>query len=763
MSSDLSTYRDGTPSDQSLKHYTNSKFLDTFYRAILEVFEENDSIQIHFKRDKFSFITIYVILYFQFTSLLWRPGMPISDWNSYESYWHILSYARVDTIIYQLNIQEFIYYAFSALVYSTFIAFSLIFILSIKKINSPRIMKWIIGKALNIQNTILFIPILTFFSILLSQSIRYSRFYPNENTLVITKWDGINCILCILLHIFHAISCEYMSFEIRHCYHNKNFQSKASCATDVKRIISRIIIIELYCFISLDIIEWLHILCSFVCFWLGSMYMIYLPYYNKSPNSIALTKICCEFSTAMCFIAAELFSSAGYLLLSNVIIIPLIALMSPELLKYRYKLITKRNLKAIKNTLHLEIQLRNEMFSQDFQSYNVIKDINKYSQLNPSSIGLLSIWACNYCIYTLKDYRLAYIKLSRIHQVPFSLETSFQEFKCRRILKLNMLSSLEDLNFLNYILKLSKAKTADKVIAQIYIAFASEIVNGRPKISKLEKYVSMMYKKLKVVRKGYEKLCQKYHSGIECQKLLLSFSVDICINHESLILNKLKFKDTEKMSNGILNYFDENNGILLVSGEIDNLGTILYANDQFSRIIGGSAMTLIGSDLSSLIPKPYSLKHNDYLINFVKNCTSSHLNLPPIMLFQTERGYLVECYVKTTLASLSDRIFFLIVGRKLQTSRHAVLVNMQGLIYMHTEVFKVLTSSNLANFKNYYIQDLFPGLCVESLDPNTPLKFIHENKVFYVVKTTKTIKSSRTYQILKIQYYRNLGFPLLEV
>ncbi|OMJ95147.1 hypothetical protein SteCoe_1518 [Stentor coeruleus] len=748
MYSELSTSMEGQTNDKSLKHYSNSKFLDTFYRAILEVFEENDSIKIHLKRDKLSFITIYVILYFQFTSLLWRPEMPISDWNFYENYWHILSYARVDTIIYQLNIQVFAYYAFSALIYATFITFTLIFFLSIKKINPPKIMKWMIGKALNVQNTVLFIPILTFFSILLSQSIKFSKFYVNENTLVITKWDGINCALCMVLHIFHAISCEYMSFEIRHCYHDKNFQSKASCATDVKRIISRIIIIELYCFISLDIIEWLHILCSIVCIWLGSMYIIYIPYYNMSPNSIALTKICCEFSTAICFIAAKMFNSAGYLLLANIIVIPLIGIMSPELLKYRYKLITKRNLKIIKNTLHLEIQLRSELFSQDYQSYNAIKDMNKYSQLNPNGIGLLSIWACNYCIYTLKDYRLAYIKLSRIHQAPFSLETSFQEFKCRRILKLNMLSSLEDLNFLNYILKLSKAKTADKLIAQIYIAFASEIVNGKPKISKLERYVSIMYKKLKVVRKGYEKLCEKYHNGIECQKLLLSFSVDICINHESLILNKLKFKDSEKVTNGALNYFDEDNGILLVSGEADNIGTILYANDQFPRIIGGSAMTLIGSDMSSLIPKPYSLKHNDYMSHFVKNCISSRLNIPPIMLFQTERGYLVECYVKTTLASLSDRIFFLIVARKLQTSRHAVLVNIQGLIYMHTEVFRVLTSSNLANFKDYYIQDIFPGICVELLDTNIPLKFIHENKVFYVVKTIKTIKSSTLYVLL---------------
>lgn len=719
-----------------------SRLLDTFYHSMLEVLNHKEIFQQNRRSDILSFAILYLILYFQFTSLMWRPSMPITSWDSYQGYWQILSYTRLDPLIYESNSQIVIYYLLSSFIYFTFLLFLLIFILSIKKRHPHKLIKWLVGRLLKFENSVLFIPILTFYSIHLSQSINYSKFYLIETPVAATKLTQTNSAICLFLHVFHAVACEYMSFEIRHSHKNKNFQAKAASTTDIKRIISRIIIIEMYCYFPVLNIAWLHILSVIVCIWLGSMYLIYVPYYNKPANQIVMIKITCELSMAVFFIIGKYFDSAGFVLVSSICIIPLMAFLAPQIVEWRYSKIPKSP-ENITNEYLFEVFMRDSLCLIEKPSINIIETFSLFSKTkNFCNLGLVGVWECNYCIYALNDIRLGFLKLYKVSTSYFSLEKSFQEFRCRKLLKENNINSLEDITFLEYILKLSKTKNFDKLICNVYINFAAEMVSASPSIIKLEKYVGILFGKLKLLKAAYEKLCVRYPKGKESKKLWISFNEDIYNYADNFIMNKIRSQNNQKFA-GDLNYFDEKNGILLVSAEKESIGSIVYVNEQFVRIIGSNSSIMINSHINDIIPEIFTLGHNQIILNFANYCTSSVLEVPFTLFFVTERGYLVECFLSISCTSIGISRYYLVTVQKVETSRQCVMLDQNGVILGHSENFKHFTGTYAVNFKNLNLEALFPDLIFEELPENEPIDKEYDGKKFILLKSIKRIRKKK--------------------
>lgn len=720
-----------------------SKSLKIFYSSMAKVFELNEN-STSFRASRLYFLLLYMILYCQFSSLQWRPGMTVYGWSSYASYWQVLSFSRIDTLIYKLNAQFPAYLLLSSTIYITFAHLLIIFGFALKKKTPPKIICLSAGKLLKLESTFLLIPILTFYSILLSQSINYSQFYENDKKLQLDFIYIVNTCICIILHLFHVIITEYMSVELRHSYSHKIFEAKASCATDIKRVISRVIIIQLYSYFSLDSIAWLHILCCAVCGWLGSMYVIYVPYYNRAPNFITFTKICCEFVTSLSFLIAEYLDSSAFLLLFNIFVVPLIGYLSIEIFEWRFKKLENIEFEKIDNYLILELFLRNEL-SKSEGNLEVIEKFTRFSTNKTRDLGLIAIWECNYCIYSIKDFRLAYIKLAKVSKTGFSVETSFQEYKCFKYLKDNSFDLLEDLNFLNYIFKLTRAKQADRMIAKLYVQFLTEIVSSDPSILVLENFMSGIYRELKSLKRSYESLCTKYPKGNECRKLWTTFNEDIFEYADPLSISRLKFNQTDKILIKVINYFDESNGIMLVSAEKETSGTILYVNDQFARLVEGSVHTLTGTQLNNFIPIPYSNDHNFLLIDYANRCKTSAVEFPSSLFLLTERGFLVECYLSISCASLSCHTFYLVLTKKITINRQIAIVNEEGLIYDHSENLKFFIKSERAIYRKSFIQEYLTNLDMKSLQASVPHEYKDNLHNFFIIKTIKVIgKSSIT-------------------
>jgi hypothetical protein len=729
----------GTETKNIFRQY-KSRLLDSFYRSMLEVLNQKEIIQQSKKFEVLSFALCYFLLYFQFTSLMWRPSMPITSWSSYEKYWQILSYTRIDPLIHASGALSIFYYLLSSLVYFTFFLFLLIFIFSVKKKEPGKFVKYLEGKLLKIQTSVLLIPILTIFSINLSQSVHFQQFYLNEEQVSWSKMSKVNSIICLVLHVFHAVSYEYMAYEIRHSYFNKNFQAKATASTDIKRIISRIIIIQMYCYFPVSSITWVHLLSALVCFWLGSMYLIYIPYYNKLANCIVLTKISCEFSITLIFVIGKYFDSAGFILISSLCITPLFICISPQFLDWRYSKIPS-NPDQISNEYLFEVYLRPTLCKTENGSLKTIEILNSYSRKKDfNNLGLIGIWECNYCLYALNDIRLAYLKLYKTSTCSFSLERSFQEFKCRKLLKENSGNSIEDMSFLRYVLKLSKAKDYDKTLCQFYISFAAEMVSASPSIVKLENCVKVLYSRLKFLKTAYENLCLKYPKGKECRKLWVSFNEDI-YHADGFALGRIKYQSTQRAPND-LNYFDEKNGVLLISAEKHSIGTVVYVNEQFCRIIGGTSALLVNSHVNDLIPEMFTHRHNQIILNFANYCTSSVLDVPFSLFLQNERGFLVECFLNISCTSIGFNRYYLTTVKKVENSRQMVLLDQHGQIFAHTENFKHFVQTFNTILKNSLLSSLLPGVNFEEMTENEPVEKDLNGLRFVMVKSVKRLRNT---------------------
>jgi hypothetical protein len=238
------------------------------------------------------------------------------------------------------------------------------------------------------------------------------------------------------------------------------------------------------------------------------------------------------------------------------------------------------------------------------------------------------------------------------------------------------------------------------------------------------------------VEKSYRKLCLKYPDGVESAKLFQSFLEDIRLNQDGERVKKANALVNEVRE---LNYFDDTNGILIVSGEVEDLGKIIYTNPYFAMMMRTTSSSLIGSDLNSLIPYPYTIGHNNTLIRYVRTCSTSQLRFPGSLFMRTEKGHLVEFNFKISCISSNHCIFYLVVAREIENNQSCVLLSSEGFIYSTSENFSKLLKTKEETFENTQIQELVPGLHLKSLPLNQAVKINLEEGPCYVIRSIRII------------------------
>eukprot|EP01138_Halocafeteria_seosinensis_P012737 gb/GECG01013013.1/.p1 GENE.gb/GECG01013013.1/~~gb/GECG01013013.1/.p1 ORF type:complete len:1765 (+),score=203.56 gb/GECG01013013.1/:1-5295(+) len=79
---------------------------------------------------------------------------------------------------------------------------------------------------------------------------------------------------------------------------------------------------------------------------------------------------------------------------------------------------------------------------------------------------------------------------------------------------------------------------------------------------------------------------------------------------------------------------DESSAVIVISGDPSRIGEIVEANSAACSLFGISSGDLIGNDITVVIPKPFSILHNSYLVRFgatgkgvMMNCVRSMLAL----------------------------------------------------------------------------------------------------------------------------------------
>lgn len=95
----------------------------------------------------------------------------------------------------------------------------------------------------------------------------------------------------------------------------------------------------------------------------------------------------------------------------------------------------------------------------------------------------------------------------------------------------------------------------------------------------------------------------------------------------------------------IISFLDDSNAILIISGERDSIGKILYGNEEAEYSLKAFGSSLVGNSIINFIPAPYDIPHEQYLMNFIVSSSSTALNKPNSLFLVDYRGFIVECYL----------------------------------------------------------------------------------------------------------------------
>lgn len=192
-----------------------------------------------------------------------------------------------------------------------------------------------------------------------------------------------------------------MTFEVRHSLAHTNYESKSTCMIDFKKMLSTIVTVELYCFLPVSRLEISHGLNIIVSTWLSVLYLLYIPYYNKSMNTIVFGTTVCELFTAFCFILTYIIESSGFLTLSTIFIVPFIALSVNRLIEFRYSLIKACNPKECRNAFYLEINMRKNMIKSEEPDIQPLLSFSEYLNLHSDNIDSIALWECSHSLYQI--------------------------------------------------------------------------------------------------------------------------------------------------------------------------------------------------------------------------------------------------------------------------------------------------------------------------------------------------------------------------
>ena len=88
-----------------------------------------------------------------------------------------------------------------------------------------------------------------------------------------------------------------------------------------------------------------------------------------------------------------------------------------------------------------------------------------------------------------------------------------------------------------------------------------------------------------------------------------------------------------------------NTAVIILSGNRQNIGTIVNANHEIGQILGYHKNELVGENISALMPEIFGMYHNVYLENYFERQNQSNVSevLETLVFPQHAKGYIVPC------------------------------------------------------------------------------------------------------------------------
>ncbi|CAG9328650.1 unnamed protein product [Blepharisma stoltei] len=600
-------------SKESSSNFKN--LLKFILECLLELFEPEFSTKSQTKCQIIIEVITNLISMIQLVSICWYPDMPISEWNSYSWLWNSLWIFNYDNLCEGFSIFIYCYIIeFSLVIYAFFTVILCIF-LKYFGYKLPLIFIHTVKQLLFYFTSLLFIP----FLIILLLVFKYSAFkntqvqeyYDND----LSKFDyGIfgSVLSPFIFSVFIAMvfTNELLTADLRHSISDKNIRARSNSLWDLIWISFCIVQSLLYVFMDQSYLIYYLIILSVMglyLFWCG---IRFLHYYNSIEMSIKMCKV-----GSVCII--QLFFILGYAIDDAETLTILSIFVTPWFSAYIIYFIHKKN-SGLKNRacnklnqFTLEHTLRHFLINKSYDNKEeIVRIFCKYSNKKCFiSDYLLVIWEVNFISYTIKDERLARVKLAKITSFPSSFEGIIQKQRVLKNFQDKKSQQLPEIDYLEYLTGLDKAKRLDEELCIILMDLWAEIAGKNSKIIKIRNFSDRVADLSDKLKSLYSSLANKnkYPEVFDLYGMLLINILGEPYEGNIMIQRKYGIKKIRSILRDHSKSVDygENVGFILISTHADSFGAVAYMNEKAAAILKVSSVEIIDQTLMFLSQNPF--------------------------------------------------------------------------------------------------------------------------------------------------------------
>ena len=331
---------------------------------------------------------------------------------------------------------------------------------------------------------------------------------------------------------------------------------------------------------------------------------------------------------------------------------------------------------------------------------------NFYSEASkkvPHSSFLSIIWARFYLGSYKRNIHRALKLLESAQSYYPKLDQKFCIFKEQETIRLQVMKNSRNRNvikFLDFERQRREAAANEKIITIASVEFWSEFAKNVPQFKKLHTVIGAIREAMDSTNTAYRKaLSIKPNSfnvltsyGLFLSRVLGDYSqsqkmatkaYQVRVHQEKTHDTLMNVSQAER-SRMVMdkNLFDEENLVLALNTEEGKVGEISDANNTAYAVLGYGREELIGKNVSTLMPYPFSSLHDLFLRQHLENGTGKIMNAKRSVLALNKEGFLVPLDIQIQELISKRMKPFLVGALKLNENpcTEYVLVNDTGYV-----------------------------------------------------------------------------------
>jgi PAS domain S-box-containing protein len=520
--------------------------------------------------------------------------------------------------------------------------------------------------------TILFIPFVALFT-------HKVTICHDEQGNYASCWKGSLLIRSIVLVIIGGTYLLYTFILALTFYEQdpraKTIRSRPHSRIEVLYIGIRAILIILYVVYHDKEYQWFLMGVTLALTLIGYfLYIWYIPYYHFNYAVVRASMMGIPLWASLCLFVVLLTNNASTDDTDIVFLvgIPLVCLSTLFLLKSRRSHISKQPVEKLKSPYQVELKARitlenaNILFIPPSKTYadnpnaakQILFKVNEFyiasSKIFSDSSILHLFWAYYY-LFFLENRHMAMTSFGRVEEREPHLDEEFIIYRRRKMLSESFSGgNLDVLSFITYEKHSTGAARYERKAVSYQVSFWSELSKQYPNIERLHKFGSAVSHAITTAKLHYEQMMKLNPNSPQVLRSYANFLANELNDHTGALQITQRAEEVEesKIRTGKnietdLNValFDDENAVIMISGESDKEGIILNVNVPTTQIFGFKKSEMVGKNVSMLLPPPFAEIHNQLIRAYMDTGYGKVIDRTRPVIARNKAGFIAPMYL----------------------------------------------------------------------------------------------------------------------